>query len=105
MCEGVGVHVYVRMCVFVFEDARTRVNLRVHVCEDMLWYENVYSHVCLYMRVNLRVRMCLLVRVDSLFRETLVLSTRHCPAPITDLFKTCIYLLTWTHMHAYMHED
>lgn len=105
MCEGVKVHIYVRMCVFVFEDARTRVSLRVHVCEDMLWYENVYSLVCLYMRVNLCVRMYLLVRVDSLFRETLVLSTRRCPTPITELFKKCIYLLTWTHMHAYMHED
>lgn len=32
----------------MLEDAHTRVNLRVHVCEDMLWYENVYSHVFVY---------------------------------------------------------
>lgn len=64
------------MCVFV--DAHKHVNLCVHVCEDMLWYENVDSLVCLYVKVHLRVRMCVLAHENSLCRETSwVSSTRH----------------------------
>ena len=48
---------YIRGCVFILGGMRIWVRTFA-ACEDMLWYENVFPHVCFCVKVHLCGSVC-----------------------------------------------